>query len=136
MSFTAVFVYGYMFKKTKYNVFYILLIGTILTSFFGSIQNTMIRIMDPNEYDALLTTLVAGSGRINTALIAGSAILLAAIVIILRKDIAMLDVIALGKDQVVNLGVPYDRTIRRLLVGVTLCIAVATALVGHCRLWG
>lgn len=33
-------------------------------------------------------------------------------------------------DQAVNLGVDYDRTIRRLLLGVTLCIAVATAMVG------
>ena len=41
-----------------------------------------------------------------------------------------LDVITLGKHQAINLGVDYDRTIRRLLLGVVLCIAVATAMVG------
>ena len=40
------------------------------------------------------------------------------------------DVITLGKAQATNLGVDYDRTIRRLLLGVTLAIAVATAMVG------
>ena len=38
--------------------------------------------------------------------------------------------ITLGKNQAINLGVDYDRTIRRLLQGVVLCIAVATAMVG------
>ena len=38
--------------------------------------------------------------------------------------------ITLGKDQAINLGVDYDRTVRRLLLGVVLCIAVATAMVG------
>ena len=35
-----------------------------------------------------------------------------------------------GKEQAINLGVDYNRTIGRLLVGVTVCIAIATALVG------
>ena len=59
MGVTATFLYSYMFRKTGNNVLYVLLIGTVLSSFFGSIQSTMIRVMDPNEYDALLTTLVA-----------------------------------------------------------------------------
>ena len=47
-----------------------------------------------------------------------------------RKELALLDVITLGKEQAINLGVDYDRCIRRLLLGVTLFIAVATAMVG------
>ena len=43
----------------------------------------------------------------------------------------MLDVLTLGKEQAVNLGVDYDRCIRRLLLAVTLCISVATAMVGQ-----
>ena len=42
----------------------------------------------------------------------------------------LLDAITLGKDQAVNLGIDYDRCIRRLLLGVALFIAVATAMVG------
>ena len=46
------------------------------------------------------------------------------------KDLKLLDVITLGKAQAINLGVDYDRTVRRLLLGVVLCIAIATAMVG------
>ena len=45
---------------------------------------------------------------------------------LLWKDLKLLDVITLGKDQAINLGVDYDKTIRRLLLGVVLCIAIAT----------
>ena len=130
MSVVATFVYSFMFEKTGNNVLYVLLIGTVFSSFFGSIQSTMIRVMDPNEYDALLTTLVADFNNVNVEVIYFSLILLIALTIFLWKDLMLLDVITLGKEQAINLGVDYDRTVRRLLLGVVLCIAVATAMVG------
>ena len=130
MSVSATFIYSYMFKKTGNNVLYVLLIGTVLSSFFGSIQSTMIRVMDPNEYDTLLTTLVADFNNVNIEVIAFSVLLLIALTVFLWKDLMLLDVITLGKDQAINLGVDYDRTIRRLLLGVVFCIAIATAMVG------
>ncbi len=130
MSVAATFVYSYMFQKTGNNVLYVLLIGTVLSSFFGSIQSTMIRVMDPNEYDTLLTTLVADFNNVNVEVIGFSLTLLVLLVIFLWKDLKLLDVITLGKDQAINLGVDYDRTVRRLLLGVVLCIAIATAMVG------
>lgn len=130
MGIIATVIYSWIFKKTKHNVLYVLLVGTVLTSFFGSIQTTLTRVMDPNEYDNLLNTLVASFNNINSEIIVFCLVLLAAIVLILRKELALLDVLTLGKEQAINLGVDYDRCIRRLLLGVTLCIAVATAMVG------
>mgnify|MGYP000131071677 FL=1 len=130
MGVVATVVYSYLFKKTRHNVLYVLLIGTVLSSFFSSIQTTLTRVMDPNEYDSLLSTLVASFSNINSEIILFSVVVLAVVIFVLRKDLALLNVITLGKDQAVNLGVDYDRTIRRLLLGVTMCIAVATAMVG------
>lgn len=130
MAVVATFIYGFLFKKTNYNVLYVLLIGTVLSSLFGSIQSSMIFVMDPNEYDILLETLVASFDNINSEIIVFSIVLLAVLAIALRKDLKLLDVITLGKDQAINLGVDYDRVVRRLLIGVTLCIAVATAMIG------
>lgn len=130
MGITATVIYGWLFKKTNYNVLYVLLIGTVLTSFFSSIQSTLTRVMDPNEYDNLLSTLVASFSNVNSEIIVFSVVVLGVLIFVLRKDLALLDVITLGRQQAVNLGVDYDRTIRRLLLGVTICIAVATAMVG------
>ena len=113
MGVVATFIYSYLFKVTNHNVLYVLLIGTVLTSFFSSIQSTL-----------------TSFSNVNSEIIIFSLIIIAAIIVIFRKELAMLDVLTLGKEQAVNLGVDYDRCIRRLLLAVTLCISVATAMVG------
>lgn len=130
MGVVATVIYSTLFQKTGHNVLYVLLIGTVLNSFFGSVQSTLTRVMDPNEYDSLLADLVASFSNVNSEIMVISLVVLAAVVFILRKELALLDVITLGKDQAINLGVDYDRCIRRLLLGVALFIAVATAMVG------
>lgn len=123
-------IYSTLFRKTGHNVLYVLLIGTVLNSFFGSVQSALTRIMDPNEYDSLLADLVASFANVNSEIMVIAAAVLVLVVFALRKELALLDVITLGKDQAVNLGGDYDRCIRRLLLGVALFIAVATAMVG------
>ena len=130
MGVTASFIYNYLFKKTKHNVLYILLAGTIMATLFTSIQSSLVRIMDPNEYDSLLSSLFANFSNINTGIIAISILLMTAVLFTLRKELKLMDIITLGKDQAVNLGVDYDKTIRKLLLGVVLFIAIATAMVG------
>lgn len=130
MGVAATVIYSYLFRKTNHNILYVLLIGTVLTSFFGSIQSTLVRVMDPNEYDSLLASLVASFSNINSEIIVFAVLLLAVLIFALRRELALLDVLTLGRDQAVNLGVDYDRAIQRLLLGVALCIAIATAMVG------
>ena len=97
MGIIATVVYSWLFKMTGHNVLYVLLVGTVLTSFFSSIQSTLTRVMDPNEYDTLLTSLVASFSNINSEIIIFSVIILALIGVIFRKELALLDVITLGK---------------------------------------
>ena len=84
MGTVATFVYWYLFKKTGHNILYIMLIGTVLSSFFGSMQSAMIRVMDPNEYDALLSTLVADFNNVNGEIIVFSVVALALLAFVLR----------------------------------------------------
>ena len=130
MGVVATTIYGFLFKKTNYNILYVLLAGTVLATLFTSISNSMTRIMDPNEYDNLLNKLVAGFDHINSDVIILSLILIVITIIIFYKDIKILDVLTLGKNQAINLGVNYDKSITRLLIAVTFFITIATALVG------
>lgn len=130
MGVVATIIYSYLFRKTNHNVLYVLLVGTVLTSFFSSVQTTLTRVMDPNEYDNLLAQLVASFSNMNSTIMVLAVVALAVVAFALRKELALLDVLTLGKDQAINLGVDYDRCIRRLLLGVTLYIATATAMVG------
>lgn len=130
MGVVATLVYWYLFQKTGYNILYIMLIGTVMSSLFGSVQSAMIRVMDPNEYDALLSSLVADFNNVNGEIITFAVLMLGAIAFFSRKELKLLDVITMGRDQAINLGVDYDKVIRKLLFGVVLCMAVATATIG------
>lgn len=130
MGIAAVLIYGVLFKKTGGNVLYILLAGSVLATLFGSITTTLQRVMSPNDYETLQNSTIASFHRVNSDILLISIICIALIIFILRRELALLDVITLGREQAVNLGVDYDKTINRLLIGVTLFIAIATALVG------
>ncbi len=130
MGVAATIIYGYLFRKTKYNVLYVLLAGTVIATLFTSLSNTMMRVMDPNEFQTLQDSLIAGFSNVNSEIIVLSISLIVALGFLFRKQLRVLDVLTLGKQQSINLGVDYDRSISRLLLGVTILIAIATALVG------
>lgn len=130
MAVAAVLIYGVLFRRAKGNVLYILLTGTVMATLFSSITSTLQRVMDPNEYATLQNALIASFHKVNSGIILFSVVAIVGIILWLRKELALLDVITLGKDQAVNLGVDYDKTVQKLLVGVTLFIAIATAMVG------
>lgn len=102
-------------------------IGSASIVFQSIINNTIVTpcLLGMDQLYSLIHTavfFVAGSGSF-LAVNANAAFAF-------RKELALLDVLTLGKDQAINLGVDYDRCIRRLLLGVTLYIATATAMVG------
>lgn len=136
MAAVAGFVYNYLFIKTKYNVLYVLLIGTVMTTFFTSIQSTIVRTMDPNDYDALLTTLVASFSNVNVEVISLSVVLVLGLTFLMRKQLRLLNVMSLGRANAISLGVDYEQNVKRMLLYVTLLIAIATALVGPISFMG
>ena len=69
MGVIATTVYGYLFRKTNYNILYVLLAGTVLATLFTSITNSLIRVMDPNEYITLQDSLIAGFNNTNQEII-------------------------------------------------------------------
>ncbi len=130
MSIISIFLYSYLFKKTDYNIVYILLIGTVLSTLFNSMQKSMIRVMDPNEYDSLLNSLVASFSNIKSDLVFIGYILVIVLLICFRKDFKNLDVMSLGKNISINLGIDYDKESQTLLLIVSILVAISTALVG------
>ncbi|MHC0553117.1 iron chelate uptake ABC transporter family permease subunit [Salinicoccus sp. CNSTN-B1] len=50
--------------------------------------------------------------------------------LIVLKDFHSLDVITLGRDHAINLGVNYDRKVSQLLLIIAVLVSVSTALVG------
>ncbi|MFX3636437.1 MAG: iron chelate uptake ABC transporter family permease subunit [Candidatus Pristimantibacillus sp.] len=130
MMLFVVFLYRIMFKREGSNLYFLLLIGLVLGTLFGSMSTFMQVLIDPNEFLNVQDKMFASFNNINTDLLLFSVIGLVLIGLYSMRYMKYLDVLALGREHAVNLGIPYDRTVKRLLVIVAVLIAISTALVG------
>lgn len=130
MGICSLLIYRVLFEKNQGNILFILLVGTIMGSFFGSFSGFLQRIIDPNEFLTLQRRLFASFANINTDVLLLALVLIVLLTLYCYKEIKVLDVIALGRDQAINLGVDYDKTVKKFMLVVTLLIGIATALVG------
>ena len=122
--------YKMIFKREGSNLYFLLLIGIIFGTLFESISSFMQVLIDPNEFMRIQDKMFASFNSINSELLMISFVLMILITLYFLKFIKYLDVLSLGKDHAINLGVDYDRIVKRMLVVVAILISIATALVG------
>jgi len=130
MMLFSLVLYQFLFKGEQNNIYFLLLIGIILGTFFSSFTSFMQVLIDPNEFMVAQDRMFASINNVNTELVYFSLILIVLIVLYFFRFYKYLDVIALGKDQAINLGVPYDHVVKHLLIIVAILISIATALIG------
>ena len=119
-----------LFKGEGNNIYFLLLVGMILGTFFGSLTSFMQVLIDPNEFMIAQDRMFASINNVNSDLVYLSLILIAITLIYFARFYKYLDVLALGKDDAINLGVPYDYVVKRLLIIVAILVSIATALIG------
>ncbi|MEC2077379.1 iron chelate uptake ABC transporter family permease subunit [Metabacillus fastidiosus] len=119
-----------LFKGEGRNIYYLLLVGLIFGTFFGSISTFMEMLIDPNEFSVLQDKMFASFNNINSDILLIAVAFLIISVLYSLKFSKYLDVLSLGKEQSINLGVNYDYVVKRLLIVVVILVSVSTALVG------
>jgi len=122
--------YKIVFKRENANIMFVLLVGMICGTFFKSLSSFMQMVIDPNEYLVLQSKLFASFNNVNVDILLLSIIVILLIIPFVVDDIKYFDVMSLGKDQAINLGVDYDKIMRKSLIIISVLIAVSTALVG------
>ncbi|GIN62143.1 putative ABC transporter permease protein YclO [Robertmurraya siralis] len=122
--------YKFLFKGEGQNIYILLLVGIICGTFFGSITDFMQVLIDPNEFLIVQDRMFASFNNVNTDLLIVSILFIVLAGLYFARFYKYLDVLSLGKEQAINLGVDYDYVVKRLLIIVAVLISVATALVG------
>ena len=125
----ASLLFKFMFKKNR-NIYFLLLIGIIFGTLFGSMSSFMQVLIDPNEFQIIQNKMFASFNNVNTDLLTLAIILMIAAMIYFMRFLKYLDVMSLGRDQAINLGVDYDFVTKRVLIVVTVLISISTALIG------
>ena len=129
MMLNSLLLYKFVFKKSG-NIFFLLLVGTVLGTLFKSMSTFMQVLIDPNEYDALTAKIMASFESVNTDILLVVVIICLVIFAFIYDDIKKYDVLLLGKEQAINLGINYEKMAKKTLLIVSILVSVSTALVG------
>ncbi|GAB3941665.1 iron chelate uptake ABC transporter family permease subunit [Corynebacterium tapiri] len=122
--------YAWLLTGKNPDMHAMLLVGVVIGGGLGSVATFMQRMLTPSEFDVLTARLF---GSVNNAdpqdfPVALPLCAIAALGLILLSR--RLNIVALGRDAAVGLGVNYQRHAIAALILVSVLMAVSTALVG------
>lgn len=126
----AFVLYLLIYRRGVSNMYLLLLIGLVLGILFNTLSSFMQLLIDPNNFFIVQSRMFASFSNINQDLLGPSAIILALTLLVGFRYTRRLDVLALGKNHAVNLGLNYNRNIQLFLVLVAVLVSISTALVG------
>ncbi|MGR3205301.1 iron chelate uptake ABC transporter family permease subunit [Bacillus glycinifermentans] len=122
--------FALMFRRGGRHIFLLLLVGVVFGTLFRSLSSFMQMLIDPNEFQVVQHKMFASFNNVNTdILLLASAVIIAVLAYAWRFR-RIFDVLSLGRDHAVNLGIDYDRTVKKMLIIVAVLVSVSTALVG------
>ncbi|MBY6931481.1 iron chelate uptake ABC transporter family permease subunit [Clostridium botulinum] len=129
LCFTGI-LYKFLFKKGSKNIFFLLLVGLVFGTLFESLTSFMQVVIDPNEFQTLQNKMFASFNNVNTNVLFISLIIVILVFVYVYEHLDTLDVMLLGRENSINLGVDYDNIVKKMLICVAILVSVATALVG------
>lgn len=135
VGFSAV-LYRWMLSGELRGLHLLMLVGIVFGVLFRSLSNLMQRMIDPNEFAVLQDRFFASFNTVHSELLLIAAALVLAASAGVWRLFHTFDVLALGRETAINLGVAHKRTIAAILVLVTVLVSVSTALVGPVTFFG
>ena len=131
---TAMFVF--LISKNTRSLHLLVLVGIVMGTLFRSISAMLGFIMDPNELLSVQSRTTASFALVNKEALAAAAVITAATCTYIWPKSPTWDVLSLGRDIAVELGVEYKAETRKALAASALLVACATALVGPLMFFG
>lgn len=125
-----------LFREGGRNVYFLLLLGLVLTMVLGAVTQFVQLRISPGEFSVLLGYSQASFNRAEPAQLLMSAVVVAAAGIVCLRTLPTLDVLALGRDQAISLGIDYRRAVLLQLALISVLVAVSTSLLGPTAFMG
>ncbi|MCQ9210098.1 iron chelate uptake ABC transporter family permease subunit [Granulicatella seriolae] len=123
-------------KLLKIDFTVLLLMAMALGTLFRSLSTFLQVLMDPNEYDKLMTRLFPTFQKFNSAILWLAIVIVMFCAIYLLSKRYLLDVLLLGDQSAITLGVDVFKVRNRMLLITVLLTATVTALVGPMMFFG
>ncbi len=119
-----------LFGKERKGVYFLLLAGLIIGALFMSLATFMQVMMDPNEFLFLQGKMFASFNNVNVNLLWLCVVICIAAIVITWRDYREYDVLSLGPEQAINLGIQYRTAVLKSLIVTAVLVSISTALTG------
>ena len=122
----ALLLYRFIFQKVaQQNIYFLLLVGLICSTLFDNMTTFFQVLLDPDEFQIAAYAGFASFNVVKMETVGLSLLTIVPILLYSLKHYHKLDVMALGRDHALNLGLDYDKTSRLLLILVVLALALS-----------
>lgn len=130
MSVISILLLRMSLKKGSSNVYFLLMIGMIFGVFLNNLNSFFQVMMSPANFDAVQASSAASIKSVNLNLFFIALPLFIVLILYFLKYSKVLDVVSLGRENAMNLGVDYSRMLNKLLILISFSVALSTALIG------
>ncbi|MGX9296906.1 iron chelate uptake ABC transporter family permease subunit [Tsukamurella paurometabola] len=132
----AAVLYGWLFSGRFASLFLLLLAGVVLGLAFRAFAEFLQRLLSPTEFDALSIKLYGRLTAVNADLLPIATVACLVVGVIVWRRRRVLDVLLLGRDPAMGLGVNHQRELTLALVLIAVLVSISTALVGPMIFFG
>ncbi|MEY8654240.1 iron chelate uptake ABC transporter family permease subunit [Brachybacterium paraconglomeratum] len=132
----SVLLYGWLLRGRYANIQVMLLVGIIMGGGLGAVSTFMQRLLSPSEFDVLSARLFGSVTNASAEYLPFAIPLVIVATTLIWLNARTLNVIAMGRDVCINVGVDHGRQTIYSLVLVSVLMAVSTALVGPMTFFG
>ncbi|PIF10256.1 iron chelate uptake ABC transporter family permease subunit [Janthinobacterium sp. 13] len=129
-------IHYWLFRDGKNNVYFLLLLGFVLTMVIGTFTQFIQLRISPGEFAILQGFSQASFNKAQPVQLLYSAVLAGAACVAVLKTLPALDVLALGREQAISLGIDYRRLVQLQLALIAVLVAVSTSLLGPTAFMG
>ncbi len=126
----------WLLREGRGDVYRLLLLGLVLTMVLGTFTQFIQLKTSPGEFSILQSLGYTSFNRAQPAQVLYSGLLVAAVAVLVARGTRVLDVLALGRDQAIALGLDHGRCLRLQMVLIAVLVAVSTSLVGPTAFMG
>jgi iron complex transport system permease protein len=128
--------FRWLFQREGRNLYFLILIGVIFGTLFSSLTTFLQMLLDPNEFTVLQDRMFSSFNNVDEDLLRISIVGVGLVSLYSWHLAENLDVLSLGRDQAINLGVAHARVVNRLMMVIAVLVAISTALVGPITFFG
>lgn len=136
MMMMSVILFRFLFTKHNQDLTRLILVGVIFGTLFRSLSYMVARMINPDEFVTVQANSYASFTAVNVNLLITSVALSVATFIYVWRQRFALDVLLLGRNCAISLGVPYHKLSLGILMTISLLVSMATALVGPITFFG